>query len=419
MFNPSRDKYYAMILMRMNVKNCTLSNYIYAILKIIIVFLPFTIIYGAMLGINLGICILIPFFIAGSKVIVSAYSLYRYKKTGKATNENFPEKVIWAVAIVCLLLAYGLPYINIVINQTMFLILEITAIFAGILCSFYIKNFKLYSGMYKQILSSKTVNVEELSKQMIRENTLKNIGIDLDYKSKKKGFEYFNDLFVKRHKKILLKAVKRIAMVSLVIMTAIVFMAVTNEETKVGINSFLVSSLPYFIFIMYMINKGQVVAQAMFMNCDYSMLTYSFYKKPSTILKLFGIRLKSIIGINLIPASVIGIGLPIILYITGGTDNYSNYLILFTSIISMSVFFSIHHLVMYYLLQPYNVNNESKSAAYGVVNSLVYIVCYLIMKVRVPTFYFGIALILFSILYCIVSLMLAYKLAPKTFKLRT
>ena len=40
MFNPTKDKYYAMFIMRMDAKNYSLSNYFYAILKIIIGFLP-------------------------------------------------------------------------------------------------------------------------------------------------------------------------------------------------------------------------------------------------------------------------------------------------------------------------------------------------------------------------------------------
>ena len=45
MFNPTRDKYYAMILMRMNAREYTLVNYFYAILKVIAGFLPFTILF--------------------------------------------------------------------------------------------------------------------------------------------------------------------------------------------------------------------------------------------------------------------------------------------------------------------------------------------------------------------------------------
>ena len=64
MFNPTKDKYYAVILMRMDARSYALVNYGYAILKVIIGFLPFTIFLGIARDIPLWICILIPFFIA-------------------------------------------------------------------------------------------------------------------------------------------------------------------------------------------------------------------------------------------------------------------------------------------------------------------------------------------------------------------
>ena len=85
----------------------------------------------------------------------------------------------------------------------------------------------------------------------------------------------------------------------------------------------------------------------------------------------------------------------------------------------MSVFFSVHYLVMYYLLQPYNVNTEIKSSTYRVVQAVTYFVCYYMIQIQLPTFSFGIAMIVFCILYSLISLILAYKYAPKTFKLRT
>ena len=154
------------------------------------------------------------------------------------------------------------------------------------------------------------------------------------------------------------------------------------------------------------------------MNCDHSLLTYRFYRTPSVILGMFKERLKTLISINLLPASIIAIGLPLLLFLTGGTDNYFNYIILFISIIAMSIFFSIHYLVMYYLLQPYTVNTEIKSSTYRVVQALTYFICYYMINLRLPTFYFGLLMTLFCIIYSIIALILAYKLAPKTFKLR-
>lgn len=84
----------------------------------------------------------------------------------------------------------------------------------------------------------------------------------------------------------------------------------------------------------------------------------------------------------------------------------------------MSVFFSVHSLVLYYLLQPYNVNLESKSAVYGIMNALTYMASWFAIKVKLPTLWFGSAMTAFCAVYIVAAFMLAYKLAPRTFKLR-
>ena len=418
MFNPTKDKYYAMFIMRMDAKKYTLSNYTYSIIKVIIGFMPFTILFGLMSNINLGICILMPFYVASAKIMFSTYSLWKYKKSGITINENKPIKFIWGIVGICLILAYGLPYIGITIPQLGFAIIGILAVIIGLICIWYIKNFDQYREMYKEILTDDNINVQKNAQDIAKENVHKQIDISEGITSNKKGFKYFNDLFVKRHSKILLKSAKRTAAISLFIIAIVIFATQLNGEFRTKVNELLMNSLPYFVFVMYLINRGQVVTQAMFMNCDHSMLTYSFYKTPKSILLLFKERIKSIVFVNLLPAIVIGLGLPTILYFTGGTDNIYNYLILFVSIISMSVFFSVHHLVLYYLLQPYNISSETKSTTYSIASFLTYLVCYYMLQVKLPTTYFGIGTILFAVLYSVVSLFIAYKLAPKTFRIR-
>ena len=110
-------------------------------------------------------------------------------------------------------------------------------------------------------------------------------------------------------------------------------------DLKEKINELIMTYLPYFVFIMYAINRGTGFTRALFVNCDHSLLTYSFYKQPGAILRLFQIRLREIIKINLLPAAVIGAGLAVLLYASGGTDNPLNYGVLLVSILCMSVLF--------------------------------------------------------------------------------
>lgn len=420
MLNPSKDKYYAIVLMKINAREYGLSNYYYQLLKLVIGFLPFTIIFGIMSGIPLWIQIVLPFFVLAIKLIVMNYCINDFKKNNKVSNENLPTKIVWGFVGICLLVAYGLPAINITINSTIFLYIFIISIIFGTYSLIKIHNFKDYSKMYKQILTENNVYAQEKNTgtQAIKDASLKQIELDQNYTSNKSGFAYFHDLFEKRHRKILTQAVKKQAVILLVIIAAIIIGIQINSNFKTQINQMLMVYLPYFVFIMYCLNRSSSVTGAMFMNCDHSMLTYRIYRTPKVILGIFKERLKTLITINLLPAMIIGLGLPLLLYLSGGTDNLLNYIILFVSIIAMSIFFSVHYLVMYYLLQPYNVSTEMKSSTYKVVQTLTYFVCWYMIQIKLPIISFGIATIIFCVAYCLISLFIAYKYAPKTFKLR-
>ena len=169
---------------------------------------------------------------------------------------------------------------------------------------------------------------------------------------------------------------------------------------------------------MYAINRGTCFTQALFMNCDNSLLTYAFYKKPGDLLKLFRIRLREIIRINLLPAFVIGVGLAVLLFASGGTDAPIHYAVIVVSILCMSIFFSVHYLMIYYLLQPYTVGAELKSGTYRIVMAATYLVCWFLMRVQMPTLIFGGMTIVFCVVYSVIACVAVYRLAPKTFKLR-
>lgn len=418
MFNPSKDKYYAMILMRMDAKMHTLVNYFYSILKVIVGFVPVSIYFGLKIGISLWLCILIPFFVASLKLFVATIYLIQYEKTGNVTNENRLSKFLWISIFGLLLVAYGLPYINFVLNKYIVIGTMVISILIGVISIKKILSFDSYYTMVKQIVSDPMLQTNNTTK-IVFEQSLKNISADASITSNKKGFEFLNEIFIKRHQKILWKSSKNTAVVSACIIGIVLVVINVVPEIKDKTNDIILVYLPYFVFIMYLINKGTGFTSALFMHCDHSLLTYSFYKRPDYILKLFQIRCREIIKINLLPAIVIGSGLVIILYVGGGTSDWMNYVVLFVSILCMSVFFSIHYLTIYYLLQPYNAGTEVKSGTYQVIVSITYFICYMMIRIQMPILLFGTACIIFCILYSIIACVLVYRMAPKTFKIRS
>lgn len=416
LFDPTKDKYYAMFLMNMDAKEYTISNYLYQMIKVLIGFLPFTGFYGMSVGLPLGIAILCPIFVMMVKTFINSLSLIDFKRTKKVKNENLPTSVVWILLLVLLVCAYALPYISIVMPTWLFLIFFVLSLGLGIFGFYQIFHFPYYRFLYKQLLTNAPLVIDQTS--IRRDASLSQIELDTSLNSTKEGFSYFHELFVKRHRKILTKAIKKQTIVLVGIAIVMSFLVKVNASVASTTNHLMLVFLPYFVFIMYMLNRGTTLTQAMFMNCDHAMLSYRIYRKPNVILGLFKERLKTLIGLNLIPATVIGFTLALLLFLSGGTSNVYNYFVLFFSILAMSVFFSVHYLVMYYLLQPYNVHTEMKSSTYSVVQGVTYFVCYYMMQLRLPTFYFGLSVTAFCILYSLLSLWFAYRLAPKTFKLR-
>ena len=418
LFVPSRDKYYAMFLLRMDARSYTLVNYSYALLKTVVGFLPCTILLGLGRGVPLWLCLLIPFSVAGAKLTVTAYSLRDYEKNSYVRSENHQQKLAWLLTAVLLALAYLSPALGVALPLEAAAILWLIWIPAGLLSIRKVVTFRYYREMNQELLSE-LFNQMDTGKKAAKTASEKAISADPSFTSRKKGFEYLNELFIRRHRKILWKSAIHIAYACALLSCGILLLMAIQPGTREGINQVVMTWLPYFTFIMYMINRGTGFTQALFMNCDHSLLTYSFYKQPGFVLKLFRIRLREIMKINAVPALVIGAGLSLILYVSGGTDNVLDYVVLLVSILAMSMFFSIHYLTVYYLLQPYTAGTEMKSAAYRIVMILTYVGCYVLMDIRLPILVFGAACIAFCALYSVVACILVYKFAPRTFRLRT
>lgn len=336
-------------------------------------------------------------------------------------NENKPKSwtLYFGLIVLFLGLAYCFPYFNIIIPENVFLIISVIIILLGLISIKSVFTYPNYAKLYKKLLNQDNIfaSSEAVQKNTLIESNLKRISIDTSITSNKEGFAYFHDLFVKRHRKILSDSAKKTTLGILLVGIVLCFVILLVPEATSPINNFIMNYLPFILLLMYFINTGKVVTNAMFMNCDHSMLSYRFFRQSKTLLSLFRERLKTLIVLNLIPAFTMSIVISVLLALSGGAS-YITYIVVFFSIIAMSIFFSVHNLILYYLLQPYNIGMEMKSTTYTIASLVTYWLCYYISDLKVSSFAFGIIMILFAIIYSLVSLFLVYRYAPKTFKLR-
>ena len=131
LFNPTKDKYYAMILMKMDAREYTLINYIYSMLKIVIGFLPFMIIFGMDRGVPLWLCLILPFCIAGMKLFAAAVTLLDYERRGFGYNENKLSKYVWGCIALLLGITYAPPAFGLAVPEMASIILFLVCIPLG------------------------------------------------------------------------------------------------------------------------------------------------------------------------------------------------------------------------------------------------------------------------------------------------
>ena len=284
----------------------------------------------------------------------------------------------------------------------------------------YLLKIKDYKTIYKNlsqmtnVMSSK--NEKDYLKQAMVDVQKKDIKISERKLKGKSGYEYFNTIFFERHKEILLRSAKKYSLILIAIYIILIYLVIKNPTYTKEISNLLHNRLSIFIIIMYFINRGAIITQAMFFNCDHAMLNYNFYKEPKTIIELFKKRLKTVTKVNLLPAFVIGTGNIILLILLKETDIIV-LLSMFIFIIFLSIFFSVHYLVIYYLLQPFNKDLEVKKASYSFVTLITYILCYNLIDLVLDIKVLSILGIIFTGVYILISMALVYKVAPKTFKL--
>lgn len=417
-FEPTKDKYYAVILMKMDGRQFVLSQYLYTLLRHCAGLLPCLFYLSIELQYPIWFVGVLTVAIVGLKLIVAVYRLNDFKKNHRVRTENNNSPCVIAFCIICLLLGYGLIFLNIVMPISILMGVFIASACLSIWGMIYIFKYPCYHTFSHQLLKGVSTLINMNTQDLVNDSYRKMMTMDTQIMSHKTGFEYFNELFMKRHKKILWRAAKRQAYIVLAAtVLLIVVMLHADISLKVNIYKVLTTFLPYFVFFMYLMNTTKSVTQAMFINCDHSMLTYTFYRIPKNILKLFQIRLREMIKINLLPTVILGGGYGIVLIIGGGFHQLPYALIAFVSLISMSVFFSTHYLILYYLLQPYNAHTEMKNPVYSIIVSLTYVICFAFTKLSLPIFSFGIICIVFCVCYCIIACILVYKKAGDTFKI--
>lgn len=415
-----RKKYYAIIIMKMDAKKYTIAYFLLHILTTFLFnFLTLSVLFLGIVQTSLMIPLLLSILVILLKIIGEALNIYFYQKTETLLITN--TTTYFMILIVGLLLAIGLPYLGVYLSLDMYYILAIIISIIALFSVIYILKIKDYEKMYKKINTIHAImnseNAKAYSKQIAVEIRKKDYKINEKKLVGKKGYDYFNTIFFLRHRVILSSSAHIYAIVCFLLCLLTLVLIIMEPHYKGEILNIVTNHFAWIILIMYFVNRGSIITQAMFYNCDRSMLTFNFYREPKVIVNVFKERLKTVVWVNLLPAVVIGAGLILILTVCEGSFSIFYFSILL-AIIMLSIFFSVHYLVIYYLLQPYNANMEMKSISFSLVSFLTYFICYLCKDIHLSLPLFSLLITLLTFTYMVISLVLVYKKSEETFKLK-
>ncbi len=415
---PNKDINYAITFLRMDAKQVVTHSYFCFLLSNIIGFLPIYLLFPLLREIGfVSACSLFALMIS-SKIIGGAAKLkIRSKKANyNLNNESFKELFLCAL-VACV--GVVISFFNIAVNSFTVLFLAVIFGLMAVIAINYLHKYNNYNKIYKTLfLNWETVSNKTNSNKVVRDAFSKQILDDGNINYNKKGYTFLNDCFIKRHRKLLFGSTKKFVIAQgLILIVAVLAILFVPNAAQVA-NSAATSLLPFLTYLMCFTNCAERISKVLFMNCDNEMLTYRMYRQPKAILSMFRLRLKAILFMDWFQSLPLALGLPLVLFISGGAQNTLDYLILFISVMAMSAFFSVHNLAVYYVLQPYNKEVEMKNPLYGIVKGITYVGCYALMQINLPFEFFGIAIIIFSIVYVLLFAPLAYLIAPKTFKLK-
>lgn len=236
------------------------------------------------------------------------------------------------------------------------------------------------------------------------------------------GYKLLNELFFQRHRRHILKPIimkASILAVIVLILIVLPFIPIKGlqEEIPADYGSLLVKRLTGILpFVSYLLFVNESIIRTMFANCDHALMQYGFYRRPKDLLKMFFLRLQKLVFWNslvLLPGLVF-----LILMNKVHSAGLEDCIILGVQFLALWVFFSVHTLFLYYIFQPYNDAQEAKSPIYFIINLAVYYVCYFTMQLGLEGPLIAPIFIGASLVYSILALVLVYKLAPKTFKVK-
>lgn len=281
---------------------------------------------------------------------------------------------------------------------------------------------------FNQLMTQNIVNSRNQLEDVANMN-LASVKIDEDIDANKSdkfieessGYTLFNKIFLSRHRNLWYKPL-RIQSIGILVflLTVSIYLFLSryfnivqifrNESKYKDIYLFITKA---FLFFSYFTGTGEKLSQAYYKNADYSLLHYSFYRRKETIWLQYLSRVKSAIMMGFVPFIILA-SFGLIWSLSFSDLIIIDLLSFLINILVISLFFNLHYLFMYYIIQPFNAKLEAKSVIYTLAKIMIYVFVFNSSEFLSQN-YSSVVLSGFFVIYLLVSVVLVRLFAHKTF----
>ena len=430
---PSQLKYTCVRMMSMDARNYQLLVGMGDHLAMFATFTPALMTATALMGQRAWAGLLLSVELACARLIGEWLHVWLYDKTGKLPGNNalftvfFVMGGIFAAYIPAIIVAEeGL--LSAFAPQRVLLhpVCAVVLLALGALCGVLLIRYPNYFRLMMDTCKPEKVSAEAAQKKIagaqFSDVRLKDSDLTVEEDSGKTGWPYLQDLFFRRHRRMLYKPVKVVLIcigaVTVLLGTVLLFV----RGGQVGeVFSQVTVTLPFCVFFLYIIQSnviGNRICKAMFYNCDLAMLKYGWYREPKVVLKNFVLRFRRLCGVNLAMSGAVCLMFTILVLCAGGRPELGQYLAFLAAILCLGVFFAVHCLGMYYLFQPYTSDLQVKNPFFGIINGVMYMVCYMCIQIRSTPTWFTAVVLAVTVAYTAVILLAVWRRAPKSFRVK-
>lgn len=430
---PKREAVTAVTYMRMHAGKYMLTQLLYQRIRALLCFFPSLLVFTLLAGGSFYEMLLLFAALTGSRFIGEAFQLFLLKRF----HFSFAQRpfIFSVVSLLLMMIAY-LPLVEnfrilpLLFGISTFLLHPLTVVcflLLGFLSLRFVLTIPSYEKAFHRIHRAGALPQLKETRRNAAFADVKLKDKDLDLSAKhsaqyagKSGYDYLNALFFQRHRRMILKPMYLFLGGAFALLAGLLLVHfLIPDEINKSYYPILLRIFPAFVFVMYILSSyiSERSTRAMFFNCDISLLRYAYYREKSTILSNFKIRLKRIALVNTIPALAYG-AVMLIMGLIIDPARIAELLPIAILFIVLALFFSVHHLCMYYVFQPYTSELDVKNPYFKIINFIVYFLCYLCIRINSPPTAFVYIILVATLVYSAAALLLVFHFAPKNFKVK-